>query len=51
MKEARPAHRRELCDAAIKMQSRSLTKAGAETVIGNIDTIPSSPTSCAVLRR
>ena len=29
--------RRELCDAAIKMQSRSLTKAGAETVIGNID--------------
>ena len=29
--------RRELCDAAIKMQSRSLTKAGAQTVIGNID--------------
>jgi hypothetical protein len=29
--------RRELCDAAIKMQSRSLTKAGAETIIGNID--------------
>jgi len=37
MKEARPVHRRELCDAALKMQSRSLTKAGAETVIGNID--------------
>ena len=29
--------RRALCDAAIKMQSRSLTKAGAVTVIGNID--------------
>ena len=29
--------RRELCDAAIKMQSRPLTKAGAQTVIGNID--------------
>jgi hypothetical protein len=29
--------RRVLCDAAIKMQSWSLTKAGAETVIGNID--------------
>jgi len=29
--------RRALCDAVIKMQSRSLTKAGAETVIGNID--------------
>jgi hypothetical protein len=29
--------RRVLCDAAIKMPRRSLTKAGAETVIGNID--------------
>ena len=29
--------RRVLCDAVIKMQSRSLTKAGAETVIANID--------------